>query len=93
MLLSQRRDIIEAVKIRERLQIRLVLDQLFGAAVKQPDMRIDAGNYFTIELQHQTQHAVRRRMLRTKIDGEISECCWFGHRQTFGPAFSSPGSG
>ena len=55
-------------------------------------MRIDAGDHFAVELQHQTQHAVRGRMLRTEIDGEVAQCCCFVHGQTFGPAFSSPGS-
>ncbi len=91
VFLIHRRDIVEPVEIRDRLQIGLLLDQLFGAAVKQADMRIDAGDHFAVELQHQTQHAVRRRMLRAEIDGEITECCCFGHGQTFGPAFSSPG--
>jgi hypothetical protein len=42
MLLVHRRHIVEAVKIGDRLQVGLVLDQLFGAAMEQADMRIDA---------------------------------------------------
>ena len=91
VLLIHRRDVIEPVEIRDRLQIGLVLDQLFGAAMQQADMRIDARNDFAVEFQHQTQHAVRRRMLRSEVDGEVAKVL-FGHRQTFGPAFSSPGS-
>ncbi len=72
MLLVHRRDIIEPVEIRDRLQIGLLLDQLFGAAMQQADMRIDALDDLAVELQHETQHAVRRRMLRTEIDGEIA---------------------
>ena len=53
-------------------------------------MRIDPRDHFAVELQHQTQHAVRGRMLRPEIDGEVAQCC-FSHGQTFGPAFSSPG--
>ena len=92
VLLIHRRDIVEPVEIRDRLQIGLVLDQFLGAAMQQPDMRIDAGDHFAVKLQHQTQHAVRGRMLRPEIDGEVAQCCCFGHDQTFGPAFSSPGS-
>ena len=91
VLLVHRRDIVEPVEIRDRLQIGLVLDQLFGAAMKQADMRIDPRDHFAVELQHQTQHAVRRRMLRPEIDREIAEVLLV-HGQTFGPAFSSPGS-
>ncbi len=78
VLLIHRRDIVEPVEIRDRLQIGLVLDQLFGAAVKQADMRVDPRDDFAVKLQHQTQHAVRGRMLRSEIDGEIAEC-WFSH--------------
>ena len=61
VLLVHRRDIVEPVEIRDRLQIGLLLDQLLGAAMKQPDMRIDALDDFAVELEHQAQHAVRRR--------------------------------
>ena len=80
VFLVHRRDIVEPVEIRDRLQIGLVLDQLFGSAMEQPDMRIDPRDHFAVKLQHQTQHAVGGRMLRPEIDGEIAECC-FGHVQ------------
>jgi hypothetical protein len=35
---------------------------------------------------------VRGWMLRPEIDGKITQCWCFVHDQTFGPAFSSPGS-
>ena len=73
VLLIHRRDVVEPVEIRDRLQIGLVLDQLLGAAMQQPDMRIDALDDFAVELEHQAQHAVRGRMLRPEIDGEIAE--------------------
>ena len=73
MLLIHRRDIVEPVEIRDRLQIGLLLDQLLGAAMQQADMRIDALDHFAVEFEHETQHAVRRRMLRPEIDGEIAE--------------------
>ena len=73
MLLVHRRDVVEPVEIRDRLQIGLVLDQLLGAAMQQADMRIDALDHLAVELQHQAQHAMRRRMLRPEIDGEIAE--------------------
>ena len=40
--------------------------------MQQPDMRIDALDDLAVELQHQAQHAMRRRMLRPEIDGEIA---------------------
>ena len=81
MLLVHRRDVVEPVEIRHRLQIGLVLDQLLGAAMEQPDMRIDALDHFAVELEHQAQHAVRGRMLRPEIDGEVADC-GFGHQLT-----------
>ena len=75
MLLIHRRDIIEPVEIRDRLQIGLLLDQFFGAAMQQSDMRIDALDDLAVELQHQAQHAMRRRMLRPEIDREIALGC------------------
>ena len=71
VLLVHRRDIIEPVEIRDRLQIGLLLDQLFGAAMKQPDMRIETLHHLAVEFQHQTQHAVSRGVLRSEIDSEI----------------------
>ena len=41
--------------------------------MQQPDMRIDAFHHLTVEFQHQTQHAVRRRMLRPEIYGEVAQ--------------------
>ena len=67
----QRRAIIEPVKIGQSLQIGLVLDQFLGAAVQQPDMRIDAFDNLAVQLHHHPQHAVRRGMLRAEVDGEI----------------------
>ena len=73
MLLVHRRDIVEPVEIGRRLQVGLVLDQLLGAAMKQPDMRIDALDNLAVELEHEAQHAVRRRMLRPEIDREVAD--------------------
>src|SRR5262249_21476115 len=83
MLLGERRHIIEPVEIRYRLQIGLVLDQFLGAAMQQSDMRIDPFDHFAVKLQNQSQNAVRCRMLRPEIDGEIARRgCGFGHHAT-----------
>ena len=70
MLLAHRRDVIEPVEIRHRLEIGLVLDQLLGAAMQQADMRIGALDHLAVHLEHEAQHAVRRRMLRPEIHRE-----------------------
>src|SRR5262249_7986851 len=72
MLLVHRRDIVEAVEIRDRLQIGFVLDQLLGAAMKQADMRIDPLHHLAVEFKHGAQDGVRGRMLGAEIDREIT---------------------
>ena len=78
VLLVHRRDIVEPIEIGHVLQIGARLHQLLGAAMQQADMRIDALDHFAVELQHQPQHAVRRRMLRPEVDREVAEVL-FGH--------------
>src|SRR6266478_98665 len=78
MFLVHRRDVVEPVEIRQRLQVGLVFDQLFSAAMEQTDMRVDAPYHLAVEFQYQAQDAVGCRVLRPKIDGEIAECS-FGH--------------
>ena len=51
-------------------------------------MRIDALDDLAVQLQHQTQHAVGRRMLRPEVDVERADV-GLGH---YCFAFSSPGS-
>ena len=87
MLLVHRRAIVEAIEIGDRLQIGLGLDQLLGAAMKQPDMRINAVDHLAVEFEHKAQHAVRRGVLRPEIDVEVADGR-FGH---YCFAFSSPG--
>src|SRR5690349_17812942 len=85
VLLVHRRDIIEPVEVRHRLGVGFVLDQLFRSAVQQPDMRIDALDNLAVELEDKPQHAMRGRMLRAEIDGEIA---WrFGHQAMTFSAF------
>ena len=36
-------------------------------------MRIDAFHHLAVEFQHQAQHAVRRRVLRPEIQGEVAQ--------------------
>ena len=48
-------------------------DQFLGSAVQQADVRIDALDHLAVELEHEAQYAVRGRVLRPEIDGEIAE--------------------
>jgi hypothetical protein len=58
MLHAERRTIVQPVEIGQRLQIGLVFDQLFGAAMQQADMRIDTRDNFTVQFSDHAQHAV-----------------------------------
>jgi hypothetical protein len=69
-----------------------VLDQLFGPAVQKTDMRVDALDDLTVELQYQTQHAVSRRVLGPEIEGEIAQG-GFGHNDLASAAGSTPAAG
>ena len=71
MRLVHRRDIVQPVEIGQRLKIGLVLDQLLRAAVQQPDVRLGSQDGLALELEHEPQHAVRRGVLRPKVDGEV----------------------
>ena len=79
VLLVHRRDVVEPVEVADGLQVGLVLDQLLGAAMQEADVRIDALDHLAVELQHEAQHAVRRRMLRPEVDVELADL-GFWHR-------------
>jgi DNA-directed RNA polymerase I and III subunit RPAC1 len=68
LLVGHHADVVEAVKVRQRLQVGAVLDQLLGAAVQQPDVRVRPDDLLAVELEDQAQHAVRGRVLRPKVD-------------------------
>src|SRR2546430_8700888 len=78
VFLIHRRDVIEPVEVGQRLQVGLVLDQLLGPAVQKADMRVDALDDLTVELQYEAQDAVSRRMLGPEIEGEVAQVS-FGH--------------
>ena len=73
MFLIHRRDIIEPVEIRNILQVGARLHQLFGATMEEPNVRIDALDDFAVELENEPQNAMRGGMLRTPIEGEITD--------------------
>ena len=67
MFLVHRRDIVQPVEIGQRLKIGLVLDQLLGTAMQQPDMRVGTLDHLAVHFQNKAKNAVRRRVLRAKI--------------------------
>jgi hypothetical protein len=78
VLLVHRRDVVEPVEIGHVLQIGACFHQLLGAAMQEADMRIDAFDHLAVEFEHESQHAVRRWVLRPEVDQEVAEVR-FGH--------------
>jgi hypothetical protein len=75
MLLIHRRDIIQPVEIRQRLQVSLIFDELLGAAMQKPDVGIDTSHHFPVKFEHESEHTVSRRMHRSEIYREVSLRC------------------
>src|SRR5690606_29652030 len=63
VLVAHHGDVVETVHVRQRLQIGTMLGQFFGGTVQQTDVRVSTLNDFAVHLEHQAQHAVRRRVL------------------------------
>ena len=80
VFLVHRRHIIQTVEIRQVLQIRPAFHQLFGATVQQADMRIAALDNLAVQLKHQTQNPVCRRVLRAEVDVEIADLLFSAQR-------------
>ena len=97
VLLIHRRDIVEPIEIGHVLQVRARLHEFFGAAMQEADMRVDPLDHLAVKLEHEAQHAMRRRMLRPEVDREVAEVLLVHDSTTYcrpSPfAFSSPGSG
>ena len=81
LLLRHHRDVVEAVEVRQRLLVVLVLDQLLGAAVEEADVRVGALDHLAVELEDEAQHAVRRRVLRAEVEREVLDLHLVGVHQ------------
>lgn len=73
LLVCHHGDIVQTVKVWQSLEIGLVLDQLFGSSVQQTDVRIGSDDFFTAELENQSQHTVGGRMLGSEVDSVVSD--------------------
>lgn len=72
LLVGHHGNIVKSVKVRQGLEICLVLDQLLSTSVEQTDMGVGSDDFFTIELENQTQYTVGGGMLGTKVDSVVS---------------------
>jgi len=67
VLVRHHRNVIEAVHVRDRLDVRARFGELLGRPMQQADVRIGALDHLAVQFQHEPQHPVRRRMLRTEV--------------------------
>ena len=67
-LVRERRRVVHARDVGAALHVRELLARLLHAGVQVADDRLDAQDLFGVELHHESQHAVRRRVLRTHVD-------------------------
>jgi hypothetical protein len=70
-VVRKRVEVVDAVGEWNNLMIKLGLAGLFDAGVQVTDFGIDADNDFAVNLQHQAQHSMRRRMLRPHVDDHV----------------------
>ncbi len=49
--------------------------ELFSRAMQQADVRIGALDHFAVEFEHEAQHTVRGRVLRTEIERVVLDLC------------------
>ena len=73
VLVAHHRHVVEPVHVADRLVEGLRLGELLGTPVQQPDVRVGLLHDFAVHLQHQAQHAVRRRMLRTEVHRVVAD--------------------
>ena len=66
-VVRQGREIIQSIRVRNELGVGHVLGDLLIAAVEIADLRNGPGNDLAIQLEHDPQHAMRRRMRRPHV--------------------------
>ena len=67
-VVEQRRQVVHAVRVRDALLVVVPLEVLLEAGVQVPDVGPALAHHLAVEVEHQAQHAVRRRVLRTHVE-------------------------
>jgi hypothetical protein len=70
-VVRQRRQIIRAVGERDDLVVVPVLPELLEAGVEVPEMGDHPDHGLTVQLDHQSEHAVRGGVLRPDVDEHV----------------------
>jgi hypothetical protein len=69
--IRHRRDVIHPVDVRREHRVGAVFRNLLHSAMQIADDALHVFDAFAIELQHDTQHAMRRWVLRTHVEDEF----------------------
>lgn len=72
LLIRHHRHVVQSVKVGQRLEVGLVLDQLFRATVEQADMGVRPNDFLAIEFEDQAQDTVGCRVLGAEIDSVVA---------------------
>ena len=71
-LAEQRADVLERVEVADRLVVVGVLAQLLDAAMEVAEDRVEVDDLLAVELEHDPEHAVGRRVLRPHVDEHLA---------------------
>ena len=85
------REVVDPLRVRDRLPPRLVLHVLLEARVEVADHGLEPDDVLAVQVDDQAQHAVRRRMVRPEVDRH--HVAGRAHARRGRAAPSGPGSG
>ena len=71
-LVEQRADVLERVRVADRLVVVGVLAQLLDAAMEVAEDRVEVDDLLAVELEDDPEHAVGRRVLRAHVDEHLA---------------------
>ena len=83
------RDVVDPLRVRDRLPPRLLLHVLLEAGVEVADHGLEPDDVLAVQVDDQAQHAVRRRVVRPEVDRHDVA----GRQQLVGDARASSGTG
>ncbi len=71
-LAEQRADVLERVRVADRLVVVGVLAELLDAAVEVAEDRVEVDDLLAVDLEHDPQHAVGRRVLGAHVQEHLA---------------------
>jgi len=77
-VVRERREVIQAVRVRHELVVRHVLGDLLVAAVQVADDGVALHYLIAVELEAQAEHAVRGGVRWTHVQGHVLAAEFFG---------------